>query len=312
MTTRLSYVLITPARNEAQYIELTLRSMIAQTHKPIRWVIVSDGSTDETDDIVARYSAEHPWIDLVRRPQRKERHFAGKVMAFNAGLERLTAVPYEAVVSLDADISFDSDYFAFLLEKLAAHPELGLVGTPFREISGESYDYRFVSIEHVSGACQVFRRSCFEAIGGYVPIRGGSIDHVAVITARMKGWKTRTFTEKHCIHHRPIGTAGHNPMAARFRVGLKDYAVGNHPVWELCRVARQMALPPRCVGGLALGAGYVWALLRRTKRPVPPELIEFHRGEQMQRLFSFLQRRTSSSKEMPWAGEPNIGKGTAD
>jgi biofilm PGA synthesis N-glycosyltransferase PgaC len=312
MTTRLSYVLITPARNEAQYIEMTLRSMIAQTCKPVRWVIVSDGSTDETDEIVARYSAEHPWIDLISLPERKERHFAGKVMAFNAGLERLTCVPYEAVVSVDADISFDADYFAFLLGKLAAHPELGLVGTPFREISGESYDYRFVSIEHVSGACQVFRRGCFEAIGGYVPIRGGSIDHVAVITARMKGWKTRTFTEKHCIHHRPIGTAGHHPMAARSRVGLKDYAVGNHPVWELCRVARQMALPPRCIGGLALGAGYVWALLRRTNRPVPPELIKFHRGEQMQRLFSFLQRKTSSSKEVPWAGEPNIGKGTAD
>jgi glycosyltransferase involved in cell wall biosynthesis len=312
MTTRLSYVLITPARNEAQYIEMTLRSMIAQIYKPVRWVIVSDGSTDETDEIVARYSAEHPWIDLVRLPQRKERHFAGKVMAFNAGLERLTSVRYDAVVSLDADISFDSDYFAFLLEKLAAHPELGLVGTPFREISGESYDYRFVSIEHVSGACQVFRRSCFEAIGGYVPIRGGSIDHVAVITARMKGWKTRTFTEKHCIHHRPIGTAGHHPIAARFRVGLKDYAVGNHPVWELCRVARQMAVQPRCVGGLALGAGYVWALLRQTKRPVPLELVEFHRREQMQRLFNFLHRGTSSSKKMPWAGEPNIGKGTAD
>jgi biofilm PGA synthesis N-glycosyltransferase PgaC len=312
MTTRLRYVLITPARNEARYIEMTLRSMIAQTYKPVRWVIVSDGSTDETDEIVARYSVEHPWIELIRLPQRKERHFAGKVMAFNAGLERLTSVPYEAVVSLDADISFDADYFAFLLEKLAASPELGLVGTPFREISGESYDYRFVSIEHVSGACQVFRRSCFEAIGGYVPIRGGSIDHVAVITARMKGWKTRTFTEKHCIHHRQIGTAGHHPMAARFRVGLKDYAIGNHPLWELCRVARQMVMPPYCIGGLALGAGYVWGLLRRTKRPVSPELIKFHRGEQMQRLFGLLQRGPRSSKQMSWAGEPSIGKGMAD
>jgi biofilm PGA synthesis N-glycosyltransferase PgaC len=312
MTTRLSYALITPARNEAQYIEMTLRSMVAQNYKPVRWVIVSDGSTDETDEIVAQYSVKHPWIDLVRLPPRKERNFAGKVMAFNAGLERLSSVPYEVVVSLDADISFDADYFAFLLEQLARHPELGVVGTPFREISGGSYDYRFVSIEHVSGACQVFRRSCFEAIGGYVPIRGGSIDHVAVITARMKGWKTRTFTEKHCIHHRQIGTAGHHPMTARFRMGLKDYAVGNHPVWELCRMARQMALPPRCVGGLALGAGYVWALLRRAKRPVPPELIKFHRGEQMRRLFRFLQRGPRSSKQMPWPGEPNIGKGMAD
>jgi len=312
MTTRLSYVLITPARNEAQYIEMTLRSMIAQTHKPLRWVIVSDGSTDETDEIVARNAAEHPWIELVRLPPREERHFAGKVMAFNAGLERVISVPYEAIVSLDADISFDSDYFAFLLEKLAAHSELGLIGTPFREISGESYDYRFVSIEHVSGACQVFRRSCFEAIGGYVPIRGGSIDHVAVISARMKGWKTRTFTEKSCIHYRPIGTAGHRPIAARFRVGLKDYAVGNHPIWELCRVARQVFLPPYCIGGLALGAGYVSALLRRTKRPVPPELIKFHRHEQLQRLFRFLQRGPRSPKPMTWTGEPNVGNGIAD
>jgi biofilm PGA synthesis N-glycosyltransferase PgaC len=312
MTPKLSYVVITPARNEAQYIEMTLRSMIAQTYKPVRWVIVSDGSTDETDEIVTRYSAEHSWIDLVRLPPRKERNFAGKVMAFNAGIERLTSAPYEAVVSLDADISFDADYFAFLLEKLVAHPDLGLVGTPFREISGESYDYRFVSIEHVSGACQVFRRSCFEAIGGYVPIRGGSIDHVAVISARMKGWKTRTFTEKQCIHHRPIGTASHHPMAARFKVGLKDYAIGNHPMWELFRVARQMALPPRCVGGLALGTGYIWALLRRAKRPVPHELIKFHRREQMQRLFRFLRRRPSSLRQMPWAGEPNIGNRMAD
>lgn len=290
MTSRPSYVLITPARNEAQYIEMTLRSMIAQTCKPLRWVIVSDGSTDETDEIVGRYAAEYPWIELVRLPERKERHFAGKVMAFNAGLTRLSAVPYEVIVSLDADISFDSDYFSFLLEKLAVHTELGLVGTPFREISGESYDYHFVSIEHVSGACQVFRRSCFEAIGGYVPIRGGSIDHVAVITSRMKGWKTRTFTEKHCIHHRRIGTADHDQMAAKFRVGLKDYAIGNHPVWEACRVARQMVMPPRCIGGLALGAGYVWGLLQRREHPVSPELIRFHRNEQMKRLFRFLKR----------------------
>jgi poly-beta-1,6-N-acetyl-D-glucosamine synthase len=312
MMEKLSYVLVTPARNEAQYIEMTLRSMIAQTYKPLRWVIVSDGSTDETDEIVARYSAEHPWIDLVTLPQRKERHFAGKVMAFNAGLARLTSVPYEALVSLDADISFDADYFAFLLGKLAEQPELGLIGTPFREISGKSYDYRFVSIEHVSGACQVFRRNCFEAVGGYVPIRGGSIDHVAVITARMKGWRTRTFVEKHCIHHRQIGTADHHPVAARFRVGLKDYAIGNHPLWELCRVARQMVFPPRCIGALALGSGYVWGLLRQTEHPVSPQLIKFHRREQMKRLFCFIQRRSRSSKQMPRSGEPTIGKGVAD
>src|SRR5262249_21683996 len=171
---------------------------------PQKWVIVSDGSTDETDDIARKYMAEHPWIELVRMPERAERHFAGKVQAFNAGYAKLCDTPYDVIVSLDADISFEEDYFAFLLKKLSSNGALGLVGTPFRELTGETYDYRFVNIEHVSGACQVFRRECFEAIGGYTPVKGGSIDHIAVITARMRGWKTRTFTEKSCLHHRAM------------------------------------------------------------------------------------------------------------
>lgn len=304
------YVVITPARNEAASIDLTIASMLAQTVLPLRWVIVSDGSTDGTDEIVARYSRQYAWIELIHLPERSERDFAAKVRAFNAGLERVSAIRYEAVVSLDADITFDPDYFSFLLGKLAAYPELGLVGTPFRELTGESYDYRFVSVEHVSGACQVFRRSCFENIGGYVPIRGGSIDHVAVITARMKGWKTRTFTEKYCIHHRRIGTAKHGPVAAKFRAGLKDYAVGNHPLWELCRVIRQAMLQPRCIGGLALGSGYAWALIRRAQRPVSRELVEFHRREQMLRLFRFI-RREKSSQDQHHAAMPGDRLGQA-
>ena len=145
-------------------------------------------------------------------------------------------------------------------------PTLGLVGTPFQEVSGQTYDYRFVSSEHVSGACQVFRRECFEAIGGYLPVKGGSIDHIAVITARMKGWKTQTFTNKVCLHHRKMGTAERSVSTSRSKLGIKDYAVGNHPLWELFRTARQMTLPPICFGGLALGMGYLWASLRRVAR----------------------------------------------
>src|SRR5205814_1449 len=171
---------------------------------------------------------------------------------------------------------------SFLLGKLAEDPALGLVGTPFKDKT--IYDYRFVSIEHVSGACQLFRRECFEQIGGYVPVKGGSIDHIAVITARMKGWKTRTFTEKSCLHHRIMGTAGRSLLKSRFKLGLKDYSIGNHPMWELFRTARQMTLAPVLTGGLALGAGYVWGIVRQVPRPVSPELIAFVRREQMQRL----------------------------
>lgn len=287
------YVIVTPARNEAQFIELTLKSVVAQTILPLKWVIVSDGSTDGTDELVKKYATDHAWIELVRTPERQARDFAGKVHAFNAGYARVKDLDYEVIVSLDADVSFDADYFSFLLDRLSSDSRLGLVGTPFRETSGQTYDYRFVNIEHVSGACQVFRRACFEFIGGYVPVKGGSIDHIAVITARMKGWGTRTFTEKSCLHHRTMGTAGRSLLKSRFKLGMKDYSIGNHPMWEFFRTARQMTLPPVITGGLALAAGYLWGVVRQVPRPLSPDLIAFHRREQMQRLSRFIRGNRS-------------------
>jgi glycosyltransferase involved in cell wall biosynthesis len=278
------YVLITPARNEAQFIDLTLKSVVAQTFKPIRWLIVSDGSTDGTDDIVRGYLANHPWIELVRLPERRERHFSGKVQAFNAGYERVRDLDYDVIGNLDGDISFDPEYFAFLLGKLAADPCLGVVGTPFVENGTQVYDYRYVNIEHVSGACQVFRRQCFEEIGGYVPAKRGGIDYMAVTAARMHGWKTRTFTEKLCNHQRKIGTADRSVVSARMKLGEKDYALGNHPLWELFRAVYQMTKRPAVVGGLAILFGYSWAWLRQTEKSVPSEMQAFVRQEQMQRL----------------------------
>jgi glycosyltransferase involved in cell wall biosynthesis len=288
---------------------LTLKSVVAQTILPLKWVIVSDGSTDSTDDIVRKYAADNHWIELLRMPERRERDFAGKVRAFDAGYARIADLGYDVIVSLDADISFEADYFSLLLEKLSQDPELGLVGTPFQEESGQKYDYRFVSIEHVSGACQVFRRECFEEIGGYLPVKGGSIDHIAVITARMKGWKTRTFTEKVCIHHRTIGTAERSVLMSRFKLGIKDYAVGNHPLWELFRTVHQMTKAPIGFGGLALGTGYVWALLRRIQRPVSRDLIHFHRREQMQRLKRFLVVGGTSSEALRPSFDPRESRG---
>ncbi len=285
---RLTYVLITPARNEAKFIALTIASVVAQTIQPARWVIVSDGSTDGTDEIVSGYAARYPWIELLRAPARAERHFAGKVHAFNAGLAALRGIDYGVIASLDADITLDPEHFALLLGKLAADPRLGLVGTPFKDTS--TYDYRFVSIEHVSGACQVFRRACFEDIGGYAPIRSGGVDHVAVITARMKGWKTRTFTDKICLHHRDIGSAEHGAVTARFRAGRLDYALGGHPLWEVFRAVYQMTRRPVVVGGLALLAGYLSSMIRHGERPVSAELVAFRRREQMQRLKTFLTK----------------------
>jgi glycosyltransferase involved in cell wall biosynthesis len=289
------YVIVTPARNEAEYIEATIRSVAAQTVLPLSWVIVSDGSTDGTDEIVFRYAALYKWIEFVRVPEREERHFAGKVMAFNAGQARIHDLRYEVIASLDADITFAPDYFAFLLDKLAADARLGVVGTPYIDDSTERHDYRMANIEDVAGACQVFRRECFEAIGGYVPLEGGSIDTVAVLTARMKGWKTRTFVEKSCLHHRKWGTAQNGPIRAIFNNGMRDYCQGNHFLWELFRRAYQMTRKPKVVRGMVLEAGYLWAMLRRAKRPVSEEFIAFRQREQMARLAAVLSRKVPTA-----------------
>jgi poly-beta-1,6-N-acetyl-D-glucosamine synthase len=279
------YVLITPARDEAAFIELTIQSVIQQTLLPVKWVIVSDGSTDGTDDIVRKYSTKHTWIELLRMPKRHDRSFSGKAYAFNTGYALMKELEYEVIANLDGDLSFDRDYFAFLLGKMSADSSLGVVGTPFEEKEGEPfYDYSIVGLDHVSGACQLFRRQCFEEIGGYVPMRLGGIDYVALTTARMKGWKTRTFTEKVSHHHRKMGSAQTGVLKSRYKLGLKDYVFGGHPLWEVFRAFYQMTKKPFIVGGLALAAGYFLAAIRREERPISPEMIAFRRREQMLRL----------------------------
>lgn len=287
-TPRLTYAVITPARNEEAYLEGTIRSMIAQTCRPCRWVIVSDGSTDGTDDLVRRYADQHDWITLVRMPEHRDRHFAAKVAAFQAGYERVRDLAPDLVCNLDADITFGEDHFAFLLDRMRENPKLGVAGTPFVE-AGRTYDFRYASLEHVSGACQMFRRACFEDIGGYQPIRGGAIDWLAVTTARMKGWQTRTFTERQCLHHRPIGTAGGNALSSQFKQGRKDYHAGGHPLWQVLRSLHQARRRPWIVGGACLLAGYAWAALVRAPSPIPVEVRAFHRAEQVQRLRRLLR-----------------------
>lgn len=286
MQTSPTYILITPARNEAQYIELTIRSVVAQTTLPLKWVIVSDGSTDGTDEIVSEYAAEHSWIELVRMPERSERHFAGKAHAFNSGYARVAAMDYDVIGNLDADVSFEADHFEFLMTKFGENSRLGVAGSPFRE-GRYQYDYRFTSTDNVWGGCQLFRRECLDMIGGYLPMEGGGIDLVAVVTARMNGWQTRTYAERVCIHHRKMNSAMNKGMQAKFKWGQSDYRLGSHPAWQLFRCVYQMSNRPYIVGGLLTLAGYYFALITRRARSVSPEFTEFRGKEQMERLKGF-------------------------
>jgi len=298
------YVLITPARDEAAFIRKTLETIVSQTVLPLKWVIVSDGSTDGTDEIVKEFSAKHPWIELLRMPDRKERHFGGKVYAFNAGQARVQDLDYNVIGNLDGDTSFEPDYLEYLLEQFAQNPRLGVAGTNYIENAWDAalkHDYRFSNIEDVTGQCQLFRRECFKAIGGYQPSKNGGVDLIATISARMHGWETRVFTGKLLFHHRQQGTAQFHRYTVELSNGRKDYMFGSHPLWEISRATYRLTKKPIVLGGCLLFAGYFWAMVTGKKKIVSPEFVTFRRREQMLRLSRIMRRMFGVARSTPTA-----------
>ena len=215
----MKYVLITPASNEERFIAKTLDSVVAQTVFPERWVIVDDGSTDKTAEIVESYARRYPWIELVHRARDSDRNFASKAHAVALGVERVSPLQFEIVGNLDADVSFEPDYMEFLMRKFSEDPKLGVAGTPFTQDGNyDSSKDSFEGENYVAGPCQLFRRECFQEIGGYVPNRAGGVDWIAAMTARMKGWKVRSFPEKRFHHHRTIGDRRSRHVTSAFFV----------------------------------------------------------------------------------------------
>lgn len=303
MTRYPAYVLVTPARNEARFIHLTLASVVQQTTLPLKWVVVDDGSTDGTGEIVRRYSSRCPWIELVTLTAGHDHNFAGKVRAFNAGYQRVADLAFEVVGNLDGDVSFDADYLQFLLDRFAEDPALGVAGTPYREVPPIRYE-RYKSPSDVSGACQLFRRRCFEEIGGYLPVPGGGIDFIAVLSAQAKGWKTRRFEEQSCMHHRPVGSGRHERLLRRmFALGRKDYLLGSHPVFEMFRCLYRTLHQPYIVGGALMAAGYLSAWVQRMELSISPELVRFRQADQIRRLKNVLRHPLRLSRR-PVASVP--------
>jgi glycosyltransferase involved in cell wall biosynthesis len=281
----IKYVIITPARNEEANIRRLLDSVVAQTHLPERYVVVDDNSTDRTGEIVAEYARQHPWIELVRRGAKENRSFAAKVQAFNAGYERVRGLAFEVVGNVDADLSFEPGYFEFLMARFEEDPKLGVAGTPFKQDDGyDSASDSFEGENYVAGGCQLFRAACFREVGGYVPNPAGGIDWIAVMAARMKGWTVRCFRERRYHHYRPLGTAEKSRLRASFEYGERAYYLGGSPIWHLFRVLYRIPRKPFLLASLALLWGYCWAAIKRTRRPVSPEMIRFHRRDQMNKL----------------------------
>lgn len=280
----LEYGLITPARNEEKFIEETIRSVINQTVLPLKWIIVNDGSTDATSEIVRKYLSDYRWITLIDLPVRSGRRFDAKVNSFNEGIKKLKNEKIDVVGNIDADIVFGPDFMEYLLIKFMEIPRLGVAGTLFVENGKRVYNGKYVDLNHVSGACQIFRMQCYNDIGGYTPVKHGGVDWIAVTSARMKGWKTITYTEKEFTHLRPMGTGSAGLLKARFNHGIKDYYLGNLFLWQVFRTINQMSSKPYIISGMMVLSGYIYAAISGVKKPISKELQNFHQKEQIDRL----------------------------
>lgn len=278
------YVIITPAHNEETFIEKTLESIISQTVKPVRWFVVNDGSTDSTAEIVAKYKSKYEFIELINVTRSGDRHFGNKVHAFNQGFDRARCLRYDFIGNIDADISLEPDYFERLLAEFHNDPALGLAGGMVSSYSDGSFVSQEVSLDSVAGAVQLFRRSCFEQVGGYVPLPLGGIDAAAEIMARMKGWKVRTLPELSVFEHRRTGSTKASPLGARLREGRRLYSLGYDWWFFSMRCLYRLMDRPRIVGSGAAIVGFLLGLLRREPIVLATDVVRFLRTEQREKL----------------------------
>lgn len=289
------YVLVTPVRNEEDFVARTIAAVAAQTQLPERWVIVSDGSTDRTDEIVRQHMKTLPFLRLARRESAGKRDFNSKVLAIREGLRQLNEASHDFIGNLDGDVTFAPDYFATLLARFDGKPRLGIAGGLVHEDLGGAWRAQALGTDRsVAGAVQLFRRTCWEAIGGYRPLRYGGEDAAAEIMARQRGWDTRTFRDLEVRHHRRVGRDGSGALRAFYNMGWREAVIGYHPLFELVRVANRMRSTPLLLGGLSHLTGYLAAKLRHEPIGLPVDCVTFLRQEQMERLRGLVSRKVNA------------------
>ena len=285
------YVLITAAHDEAAFIKKTCESIVAQTVRPLKWIIVDDASVDGTASIVARYRDAHPGlIELLHIERPPGRDFRNKVQAFNVGLARVRQLGFVYVGNLDADISLEPDYYAKILAQFERDPKLGIAGGMVASYIDGTFIRQNVAPDSVAGAVQLFRRQCFEDVGGYLPLWQGGIDAAAEIIARRKGWTVQTFSDIIVLEHRRTGTATSTPLSARIKEGRRLYSLGYGFPFFLARCLRRSMERPRIIGSVIALYGFLASALMRDPIVLPSDVVDYLRDEQRRkilRLFKF-------------------------
>ena len=278
------YIIITPAKNEVQFIEKTIYSVINQTVKPLEWIIVDDGSSDSTSEIAKKYSDTYSFIKLIQREKNGSRNFGSKVFAIREGFKEINKLEYDFYCNLDADVSFEPDYFETLLMKFEKNTKLGICGGKVYDLVDGSFIKQKSSDQSVAGPVQFFRKQCYEEINGYKSSPIGLVDAIAEVTARMRGWETKTFPELIVKHHRKMSSANNTIYTIALREGKTDYHLGYHPIWHLLRSFARINSLPIILGSILRTYSFLKCNINKEERIVDEEFIRFIRKEEFKKI----------------------------
>jgi glycosyltransferase involved in cell wall biosynthesis len=279
------YVLLTAAKNEETYIGETIASVLRQTVLPQAWFIMDDGSTDRTANIIQDFARENPFIRLVKREAAVKRNFGAQYRALQAGYELSRPLDFDFIGFQDADIAPKSpEYYESLLAKFRDKPRLGIAGGyVYERYAGAWRSREDNSEDSVAGGIQMFRRVCFEQIGGYIPLVYGGSDWLAQLDARLAGWEARAFPEFPAFHYRPTSSA-EGKWRGLFRVGMMDASFGSALLFQGLKCVRRIWCRPLVLGALGRFSGYVWWRISGRGLLIPPEKAAFLRREQMTKI----------------------------
>jgi glycosyltransferase involved in cell wall biosynthesis len=281
-----SYVLITPVKNEEKFIKDIIEIVIQQTILPTRWVIIDDVSTDSTPEIINEYSKKYDFITPLKLSDEHTRNYGSRVKANILGYEKLAETHSKFLGFLDADISFSFDYYESIFRKFEMDDRLGVAGgVVFDEYNGKLDSIRLKALEHVAGGVQMFRRDCYDAIGGYIPLQFGGDDFVAETMARKLGWRTQSFPEIKVIHRRITGTEEvKTKLLLKVREGFMDYSIGYSKCYHTLKCISKLMEKPIIISSIARLFGYCWASLKLRKPFVPTDFVEYVRKEQIAKI----------------------------
>jgi poly-beta-1,6-N-acetyl-D-glucosamine synthase len=275
------YVIVSPVRNEEDYIEKTIQSVTNQTVLPSEYIIVNDGSTDHTTDIIDKYLLKYPWIHRYDKPKGEHCPGTGVIEAFYTGFNKIENNSWDFVVKLDGDLSFEPDYFEFQLQEFNNHPKLGMTSGVTYQPNGNQLIIDKMPEDHVRGAAKMYRRTCIEQIGGIPKVLGW--DTIDELKAQLAGWETRSYKHLVLIHYKPIGFKQTNVIKRELKAGERQHYLGYHPVFAILKNIYRMLQKPFIIAGTLNLTGFFMAYIMK-KDKIELALIKLLRNKQIARM----------------------------